>query len=671
MGLRTRLWLVVGALVVFPLALVGVTAVLLLGRDGAAKTTDRLNTAARGSGMLIYDACAELSTLAGATALDLAARGSEHAFAFAGTDAYVAFVGPGAAQRDNGVARPPGTLATSRCERLATPVMAARAPVTDSSAVAPEWVIVARELDGPWLAGVKEDLGLQDDLVVAADGRALATTRASVSPRLVADAEAHPGVLVTRDGSSALSQPVAARASLHVIAVSRVSGVGHVTGFLSGLGLVLVLLALGVGWLVARGMTRPLADLTAASERVAAGDLTTAITVRSDDEVGRLGRSFNRMTAEMRHYLDALERSRDELRDNLERLGEALGSTHDLDALVLVVLESAIAAAGAGAGAAYIAEAAGPLSLLAAQGTEDIGFEVSRRVMPGVGVLGAVAATGEVIRGALGVWPGQVRPGSDVPTSGPLLAVPLRGGGRVTGVLALFAREGEPEFTQEQEHEIRALAGQAGVAVENILLHKEAQRLAITDPLTGLWNFRYLSMSLAREIERANRFERPLAVLMLDIDFFKSVNDNHGHPRGDAVLREFASRVGEQIREVDILARYGGEEFVLVLPETTVEGAVQLAERVRVGTSRTPFRGGAGEAPLVVTVSIGVAAFPDHGGSPATLLRSADSALYAAKRAGRDRCAVAELGSATRPPGITGPIAPLGLTAQPSRPADA
>ena len=122
-----------------------------------------------------------------------------------------------------------------------------------------------------------------------------------------------------------------------------------------------------------------------------------------------------------------------------------------------------------------------------------------------------------------------------------------------------------------------------------MLLHQEAQRLSTTDALTGLWNFRYLSMSLAREIERATRFDRPLAVLMLDLDHFKQVNDTHGHQRGDAVLRELAQRVQEQIREVDTLARYGGEEFVVVLPETTVEGAAQLAERICDAVRRDPF----------------------------------------------------------------------------------
>ncbi|MEO7980158.1 MAG: sensor domain-containing diguanylate cyclase, partial [Sporichthyaceae bacterium] len=222
------------------------------------------------------------------------------------------------------------------------------------------------------------------------------------------------------------------------------------------------------------------------------------------------------------------------------------------------------------------------------------------------------------------------------PAEGDVLAVPLRSLGNVVGVVALYDRVDGRSFDAADEDALRTLANQASIAVDNIHLHHEAQRLSTTDALTGLWNFRYLSMSLAREIERSTRFDRPLAVLMLDLDHFKAVNDTYGHARGDTVLRELAQRVQEQIREVDTFARYGGEEFVVVLPETTVEGAAQLAERICVGVRREPFRHD-GEEPLDISVSIGGAAFPIHGQTPATLMRAADQALYAAKGHGRDR----------------------------------
>ena len=217
-----------------------------------------------------------------------------------------------------------------------------------------------------------------------------------------------------------------------------------------------------------------------------------------------------------------------------------------------------------------------------------------------------------------------------------MLAVPLRSSGRIMGVLALYGRTASGTFEPPDEDALSTLANQAGIAIDNINLHQEAQRLSTTDPLTGVWNFRYLSMSLAREIERSSRFDRPLAVLMLDLDHFKNVNDTYGHACGDSVLREVTERVMEHIREVDILARYGGEEFVVVLPETAVEGAAQLADRICTAVRRQPFVNDVGE-PIAVTVSVGGAAFPDQGSTPATLMRSADQALYVAKARGRDQ----------------------------------
>jgi diguanylate cyclase (GGDEF)-like protein len=369
---------------------------------------------------------------------------------------------------------------------------------------------------------------------------------------------------------------------------------------------------------------------------VAKGDLDTAITTAGDEgEAGRLGSAFNQMTGELRRSLSDLERSREELRDSLERIGEALTSTHDLDGLLQVVLETALATLDTRAGV-VLYRSADQLQLVGELGLHEAGLNAPAVVASGTGVLGRVVSSGSQVRGRLGSGPVELQPTETEPSTGDILAVPLRSMGTVIGVLALYDRNDGRPFDAADEDALGTLAGQASIAIDNVQLHQEAQRLSTTDALTGLWNFRYLSMSLAREIERSTRFDRPLAVLMLDLDHFKSVNDTHGHPRGDTVLRELAHRVQEQIREVDTFARYGGEEFVVVLPETTVEGAAQLAERICVAVHREPFRHD-GEEPLDVTVSIGGAAFPEHGSSPATLMRAADKALYVAKAEGRDR----------------------------------
>ena len=191
--------------------------------------------------------------------------------------------------------------------------------------------------------------------------------------------------------------------------------------------------------------------------------------------------------------------------------------------------------------------------------------------------------------------------------------------------------------TPADEDALRTLAGQASIAVDNVQLHHEAQRLSTTDPLTGLWNFRYLSMSLAREIERSTRFDRPLAVLMLDLDHFKLVNDTL-RPRARRLGAARAGRTGCRSRS----ARSTPSRATAARSSSwssrrpRVEGAAQLAERICVAVRREPFRS-EGEEPLDVTVSIGGAAFPDHGASAATLMRAADKALYVAKGEGRDR----------------------------------
>ena len=166
--------------------------------------------------------------------------------------------------------------------------------------------------------------------------------------------------------------------------------------------------------------------------------------------------------------------------------------------------------------------------------------------------------------------------------------------------------------------------------------HEEIYRLTILDGLTQVHNQRYLLEFLDRELARSRRHRRPLAVLMLDLDKFKAVNDAHGHLCGDHVLRAVSDRVRHAVRREDLFARYGGEEFCFVLVETNRPQAVEVAERVRAAVASGPVRYEAHALP--VTVSIGVA-WTDGGGEVTTadLLRAADDKLYEAKRAGRDR----------------------------------
>jgi two-component system cell cycle response regulator len=422
----------------------------------------------------------------------------------------------------------------------------------------------------------------------------------------------------------------------------------------------LVLAAAAASVVVARWLahstTRPLGDLAGAADRVANGDLDTRVPILRPDELGRLAGTFNRMTRELQAYVQALTASRDQLRGHLAILGETLSSTHDLHRILGVILRTALVATGARAGLVLLTDPSG--TQLVAQcgigltGTWDLPDEElrTRRLPVGAGVLGAVAAGGEARRGtgAIASTEPPCRTFVAVPICAPPGAVdpllpdehPLPG---VLGVLALYDRVGTEPFDDADLQTLRTFAGQAGVAVHNVRIHEEAQRLSLTDPLTGLWNYRYLRESLRREVERASRFGRTLTVLVLDLDHFKEVNDTYGHSAGDAVLGEFARRIRIGLREVDVAFRQGGEEFVVLLPETDAYGGAIVAERLGAAVRGQPVRienRGVEEVPIAV--SIGIAVYPEHGNTAQQVLDAADDALYAAKKAGRDTFRLAE-----------------------------
>lgn len=414
------------------------------------------------------------------------------------------------------------------------------------------------------------------------------------------------------------------------------------------------LVAISVAWWLARSTTQPLTELAQAVERVADGDLGARVPVRSQDEVGRLGLTFNRMTREMQGYVQALTASRDQLRGQLGVLGDTLAGTHDPDRILQVILQTATAATGAQAGVVLMLDQSGA-QLRGQVGEGLAGLDVAElRLSPGEGLLGTVAASGEPMRGRVD-RDGPVLSANEprcvtyvavpvaAPTAGPTTGLEphTERPPAARGVLALYDRHGFDEFDDADLVTLRTFAGQAAVAVDNVRVHEEAQRLSLTDPLTGLSNYRYLRESLRREVERASRFGRDLAVLALDLDHFKEVNDGYGHAAGDAVLAEFARRLRAEIREVDFAFRQGGEEFVVLLPETDADGASVLAERLGTAVRRSPVlvvSAGGSPAPrrIPVTVSIGIAVFPHHGATGAAVLEAADDALYAAKAGGRD-----------------------------------
>jgi diguanylate cyclase (GGDEF)-like protein len=220
------------------------------------------------------------------------------------------------------------------------------------------------------------------------------------------------------------------------------------------------------------------------------------------------------------------------------------------------------------------------------------------------------------------------------------LAIPLIVQDRALGCMNLYMIE-RHEFGPDEIQLLSTFASQAAVSIENARLFEEARQLAITDPLTGLANHRQFYDQLAREFRRAQRYQRPLTLLMLDLDRFKAFNDKYGHLAGDQALRETADVLRQNARSVDILARYGGEEFAIILPETDLPRAAAHAERIRSAVASHVFQNQETGLEHQVTVSIGVATLSPAAEKIEELVHDADQALYRAKTAGRNRFALA------------------------------
>ena len=228
--------------------------------------------------------------------------------------------------------------------------------------------------------------------------------------------------------------------------------------------------------------------------------------------------------------------------------------------------------------------------------------------------------------------------------TGTVIAFPLACRHRTVGVLVGLDPEpsaSAPALGPSVVLTLRTLLEPAALALDNALALQKAEALSVTDDLTRLYNSRFLNLVLRREAKRASRSGRPLSVLFIDMDGFKSVNDRHGHLAGSKALVEAAAIIRGSARETDVVARFGGDEFSVILPDTGREGAVSVAERIRDRIRTFEFLASDGLT-VRLTASIGVATLPDVAGSAEELLRAADTAMYRVKDAGKDGIHVAQ-----------------------------
>jgi diguanylate cyclase (GGDEF)-like protein len=356
---------------------------------------------------------------------------------------------------------------------------------------------------------------------------------------------------------------------------------------------------------------------------------------RNDQHVLALVSEMNlRMEDMVRELSEALERAQEEGR-RTRSLGE-LGSSIDLDEVLARTLEAAGAIPGADAALVSVRDRADkPIVATLGLSTE----EAEGQVVSGPPTDHEARAISIVYQ-----YPPALE-GEDLVHSG--LAVPVPGDGQGVGFVAIYSRSPTYRFSEEVTRELEELATRAGPAIANARRFLEARQLADLDALTGLHNRRYFHETLAREVARAHRYGRQLALIVFDLDDFKAINDRIGHLSGDTVLAETAERVRDVVRSADIACRVGGDEFAVILPESTTADADQLYHRLRGAVSSRPV-GLAGR----LFVSAGIAELLPED-DPTAFFERADEALYRAKELGKGQVAEAVKPGLTAAPDAT------------------
>ena len=495
-------------------------------------------------------------------------------------------------------------------------------------------IFLPEDLDWGILSGENKLAGtLPGGDLLPAGGAAPAATAAAASQAPAASGAASSDFKASSGGqdlvaaelaipAAATSTPLWLAAAVPASTVKQASSQALEAGL--ALTVLLFILAAMLGYLLARTITRPLRRLHAAAAASAAGDFGGHVEVGSQDEIGGLAESFNLMQSNIRNSLNQLEESRSQLMLALTYAGDILGSTSDRSRLIKTTAEAARLAAGADGVWVQLFAATGPPG----HGSICVGVPA--------GFFNDSAAAAGTRRLADRIGSGAVH-GGDIHRIGSgmlALGYPLMHDRQSLGALVAVFEGGSILEEDSRRRIINSLATQAASAVENVNFSELQQMLAVTDPMTGLANFRSFQQSLSGEVRKSRRYGHALSLAIVDLDDFKHVNDRYGHQRGDEVLKAVAAALTKRVRGTDVVARYGGEEFAVVFPETTKKAALRVAGNLRQAISGLRLPESAG---LRVTASIGVASFPEDAPDDSGLVGRADAALYQAKSEGKDR----------------------------------
>lgn len=375
-------------------------------------------------------------------------------------------------------------------------------------------------------------------------------------------------------------------------------------------------------------IVRPIKFLVEAMEGFGKGDLNVTVDLKTGDEFERLGDGFNVMA-------DGIRKREERLSKHYE-VAKLLMSTLDLRELVEKMLKIVLDVTDSQLGILYLCEEGDEEVLIphVHYGTKS---ELPTLKM-GEGHPGRAALDRKtiILNSPKNLSDEVMELGFAQVTPAQIAYLPLVYKDKVLGVLVLGTVK---EYSDEDRHIFEYLSSQISISLDNALMHQKIQELSITDPLTRLYNRRYLNTRMVEEWARSIRHNKPLSVLLSDADNFKKINDTYGHDKGDEVLRGIGEIVRKNIRKEDIGARFGGEEFVVILPETSSKDALILAERIR-SNSESKIYDWMGRA---VTLSIGVATFPEMQlKNFEELIQAADQAMYKAKVSGKNKVVISE-----------------------------